>query len=72
MSGMAVEQQIFQLRFQSIFDVGKAMAFPCSRAGVVDLDTFSRKLLNNYLYARASVGREFLFPKVEVVLPENG
>lgn len=71
MSGTAAERQDFQLRFQSIFDAGKGLAFPCSRSGAVDLDTFSRKLLNSYLYARASVGREYFFPRVEAVLPEH-
>ena len=54
----------YELRFESLFNVGRAYAFPCDRAGRVDLDSMSERLRNNYLYARAVVGREFASPDV--------
>lgn len=54
----------FQLRFQSLFDPGRGFAFPCDEAGRVDLDGLSERARNNYLYARAMVGREVATPAV--------
>ena len=54
----------FELRFQSLFDPGRRLAFPCDAAGNVDLDRLGHRALNNYLFARATVGREFSHPKV--------
>ena len=54
----------YELRFQSMFDSGHALAFPCDAKGRVDMDALSKRALNNYLYARAFVGREFLMPAV--------
>jgi hypothetical protein len=54
----------FELRFQSLFHEGRALAFPCNAAGAVDLDTLSAKARDNYLYARATVGRDFAVPAV--------
>ena len=55
----------FQLRFQSLFDPGRGFAFPCDEQGHVDLDALSEKARNNYLYARAVIGREVAMPAVE-------
>ena len=49
----------FEVRFQSLFDAGRALAFPCDAAGRVDLDGLSERARQNYFYARAVVGREF-------------
>jgi hypothetical protein len=49
----------FEVRFQSLFDAGRAFTFPCDAAGRVDLDRLSERALQNYFYARAVVGREF-------------
>jgi len=54
----------FELRFQSRLDADRAIAFPCDAKGRVDMDALSRSALNDYLYARAFVGREFRRPKV--------
>jgi hypothetical protein len=54
----------FQLRFQSLFDPGRGFAFPCDAEGHVDLDCLSERARNNYLYARAMVGREVATPAV--------
>ena len=54
----------YQLRFRSLFDEGRALAFPCDAQGHVDLDALSPRALQNYLYARPVVGREFYMPSV--------
>jgi len=55
----------YVLRFQSLFDEGRAFAFPCDAQGHVDLDALSEKARNNYLYARAVIGREVAMPAIE-------
>ena len=55
----------FELRFQSLFDSGRGFAFPCDPSGRVDLDRMSERVRNNYLYARAMVGRELSVPAVK-------
>jgi hypothetical protein len=54
----------FELRFQSLFDAGRACAFPCDAEGRVDMDALDERVLDNYLFARAVVGREFSAPRV--------
>ena len=54
----------YELRFQSLFDEGRAYCFPCDRAGLVNMDLLSERARTNYLYARAVVGREFALPAV--------
>lgn len=48
---------------------GSRFAFPCSALGVVDLDTLSDRLKNDYLLVRALVGRDFDAPRV---VPQAG
>jgi len=55
----------YELHFRSLFDAGRAYAFPCDAEGRVQLDELSDKARNNYLYARAVVGREFSVPAVQ-------
>lgn len=55
----------YQLRFRSLFDAARGYVFPCDEAGHVDLDALSDRAAANYLFARATVGREFSFPEVE-------
>lgn len=57
--------QYFELRFRSLFNEGRGYAFPCDAQGRVDMDSFSGRLLNNYLYARSVIGREFATPAVQ-------
>jgi len=54
----------YELRFRSLFDEGRAYAFPCDAAGHVDMDSLSDRARDNYLYARAVVGRELSLPAV--------
>jgi hypothetical protein len=58
----------YEIRFQSLFNEGRALVFPCDAKGVVDLDRLSDTARNNYLYARAVVGREYGFPAVRQCL----
>jgi hypothetical protein len=55
----------FELRFQSLFGTGRGFAFPCDPKGHVDMDQLSDNARNNYLYARAMVGRELTIPAVQ-------
>ena len=54
----------FQLRFESLFHAGRAMAFPCDERGRVELDELSERARQNYFYARIVVGREYAMPAV--------
>ncbi|MDH5540040.1 MAG: hypothetical protein OEY03_11610 [Rhizobacter sp.] len=54
----------FQVRFESLFNSGRALCFPCDAQGHVALDELSDSVRENYLYARAVVGREFAAPTV--------
>jgi hypothetical protein len=54
----------FELRFRSLFNQGRAMAFPCDAQGHVDLDALSEIARENYFYARTVVGREYAVPAV--------
>ncbi|MCV2354944.1 hypothetical protein LNV09_12340 [Paucibacter sp. B2R-40] len=56
----------FELRFQSLFHSGKALAFPCDAHGDVMLDVLSARALENYLFARAVVGHEYANPVIQV------
>ncbi len=56
--------QHYELRFRSLFNEGRGYAFPCDAQGHVDMDLLGERLLNNYLYARSVIGREFATPAV--------
>lgn len=60
---------MFELRFQSLFDQGRALSFPCDPYGLVDLDKLSERARNNYIFARAAIGRDFSVPAVQPVTP---
>lgn len=54
----------YEIRFQSLFNEGRALTFPCDAHGKVDMDNLSDRARINYLYARAVVGREYATPAV--------
>ncbi|MFG6429368.1 hypothetical protein [Roseateles sp. LYH14W] len=54
----------FELRFESLFQSGRALAFPCDAQGDVSLDALSDRARQNYLFARAVVGRDYATPIV--------
>ena len=60
----AADLAAYELRFQSLFDEGRALAFPCDAAGHVDIDALPQRARLNYLYARTVIGREFALPGV--------
>jgi hypothetical protein len=55
----------YLLRFQYLHNPGKGFAFPCNKDGNVNLDTLTEKQKENYLFARATVGREVALPEVK-------
>ena len=54
----------FEVRFDDLFHCGRWLTFPCDAQGHVDIDALSERSRNNYLYARAMVGREYSAPSV--------
>lgn len=54
----------YELRFESLFQAGRGLAFPCDAHGGVRLDALSERARQNYLFARAVVGREYATPTV--------
>jgi hypothetical protein len=61
----ASETAAFELRFQSLFDEGRALAFPCDAAGHVNLDALSERSRGNYFFARSVIGRDYAQPAVQ-------
>ncbi len=53
-----------EVRFRSLYNEGRGLSFPCDREGHVDLDSLGPVAMENYLFARAMVGREFAAPAV--------
>lgn len=66
-AGQTTESR-FELQFRSLFNEGRALAFPCDAAGQVSLDAMSERARNNYFHARTVVGRDFATPSVRPVL----
>lgn len=60
----ATSPQAFDLRFESLFQAGRGLSFPCDAQGHVPLDRLSDRARCNYLFARAMVGRDFATPVV--------
>ena len=54
----------FQLCFRSLSNEGRDFRFPCDERGRVDLDALGQLQLNDYLFARNAIGREFAAPEV--------
>jgi hypothetical protein len=61
---LANDASRFVLRFESLFDPGRGLAFPCDEHGRVPLDALSERARRNYFYARVVVGREYAAPAV--------
>ena len=57
----------YELRFTSLSSKRREFAFPCDRAGRVDIDELTDRGRSNYFYARAVVGRELSAPIVAPV-----
>jgi hypothetical protein len=54
----------FELHFPSLTLARAALSFPCDARGAVPLDRLSERARNNYLYARALMGRDYGTPTV--------
>jgi hypothetical protein len=54
----------FELRYRSLSPHRCGFAFPCDAEGRVCLAELSEPARENYLYARAMVGRDLLHPQV--------
>lgn len=68
MSAIALSQPLdagrFELRFESLFNTGRGLVFPCDERGEVELDSLSERSRHNYFFARSVVGREYAMPTV--------
>jgi hypothetical protein len=53
-----------EIRYESLSGTGRSLCFPCDAQGHVPLDQLSESARENYLYARAVVGREYAWPCV--------
>lgn len=56
----------YELRFQSLYHTGRALAFPCDREGEVHWDSMTDGARANFLRAQCSVGREYGSPAVQL------
>ena len=54
----------YEIRYESLFNAGRAFSFPCDEQGHVELDALSDRARTNYFYARTVIGREFAAPAV--------
>lgn len=61
----------FQLCFRCLSVQGKDYRFPCDDRGRVNLDALCPSQLNDYLFARNAIGREFAAPEVELLSTER-
>jgi hypothetical protein len=55
----------YRIRFHSLLQAGRGMSFPCDACGNVNMDELSDRARDNYLFARAMLGREFAMPVVQ-------
>lgn len=61
----------FQLCFRCLSALGMDYRFPCDERGRVNLDALCPSQLNDYLFARNAIGREFAAPDVEPLSTER-
>lgn len=54
----------FEIRFESLFSVGRSLVFPCDEEGRVDINALSERCRCSYFFARVMLGREFAAPRV--------
>jgi len=56
----------YELRYRPLWEISRGFAFPCDAHGRVVLGELSERARNNYLYARAVVGRDLGRPLVQL------
>ena len=54
----------FELRYASLHHEGRALGFPCSASGQVQLSALSERARRMYQHACSSVGRDYAYPEV--------
>ena len=54
----------FEVWFESLFNNGPSLVFPCDEAGHVEVDALSERGRNNYFLARATLGCDYAMPRV--------
>lgn len=54
----------FEILFESLFNGGRGLVFPCNESGQVDIDALSERGRSNYFFARATMGREYASPRI--------
>lgn len=54
----------FKVCFESLFQPGRSLLFPCDARGNVPMDTLPQQARDNYLFARATIGRNFAVPRI--------
>lgn len=59
----------WELRFEPLFAGRRGYVFPCDAQGQVDMNDLSERARQNYLYARAMMGRETAWPQVQTSTP---
>ena len=59
----------FQLHYRCLSGDCGGFSFPCDRQGCVDMDPMSERERNDYLFARAMVGRDLASPQVQATQP---
>ncbi len=58
----------YELRFRSLFNTGRALAFPCDALGRVDESRLSEQARHNYLRARKVIGKDWATPMVQALV----
>jgi len=56
--------ETYELRFESLFEGGRAMSFPCDAGGQVSMDNMTERQRINYMFARGATGRDYACPLV--------
>jgi len=60
-----VERTLYELRFDSLFNVGRAFTFPCDATGRVDPRDLSEAARRSYQRVCEAVGREYSLPDLQ-------
>ena len=55
---------VYEIYYRPLADTQSPLHFPCDGQGHVDLDGLSPEAVENYLFARAMVGRDYALPAV--------
>jgi hypothetical protein len=61
---MNTRSAAYELRYYSLLQQDRMLAFPCDKEGHVDIDGLDSRERLDYFYARTVIGREFRRPVV--------